>query len=80
MINIGNEVVQCFELQKGQINMTSGSVPEGTHIIHAVEETNITLTWSDGSTDDVDVRAGEDVAVRGCSVTVNSGKCHIDTV
>jgi hypothetical protein len=80
MVNDGSQVIQCMELQKGQINMTSGTVDRGTHIIHCVEDGTVTLTWSDTTTDDVAMKSGEDYAVRGASVTVASGTVHIDTL
>ena len=80
MVNESNQIIQCLELQKGQINLTTGTIPAGTHIIHSIEGGSITLSWSDNTTDTVDMIAGEDYAVRGCSVTINSGKYHIDTI
>jgi hypothetical protein len=80
MINENSQVIQCFELQKGQINLTSGTVERGTHIIHCVEDAQITLTWAGSDTDDVTMKSGEDYAVRGCSVTISSGTVHIDTL
>jgi hypothetical protein len=80
MINESNQVIQCLELQKGQINLDSGTIPPGTHIIHGVENGSVTLNWDGGDIDTVDIKANEDYAVRGCSVTINSGKFHIDTI
>ena len=80
MINENSQVIQCFEMQKGQINMTSGTVARGTHIIHCVDDGDVTLAWVDGDTDTVAMKSGEDYAVRGASVTVASGTVHIDTL
>jgi hypothetical protein len=80
MVNDGNQLINCLELQKGQINLTGGTIPSGTHIIHGVDDGDVTLTWSDGTEDTVHIKAGMDFAARGCSVTISGGKFHIDTI
>jgi hypothetical protein len=80
MVNEGDQIIQCFELQKGQINLGAGAtVPKGTHIIHSVEDSEIKLIWTTG-TDTVSTIKGSDYAVRGCAVEVVSGKVHVDTI
>jgi spore coat polysaccharide biosynthesis predicted glycosyltransferase SpsG len=80
MISIQGQIIQALELQKGNINLESGSVVDfRSAVVHCVEDGNFTITWSDNTTDMVDLKAGNDVAISNASVTVGSGKFHIDT-
>jgi len=81
MISVGGQMIQALELQKGNVNLGSGSVVDfKSAVVHCVTAGDFTITWSDGTTDTVAMLDNQDVAISNASVTVDSGTFHIDTL
>jgi len=70
--------IQTMMYAQGKVNITSGTV-ENVKIVRCVEAGSITITWSDESTDVLDISAMEDFTLdnSAVSVTFTSGTYHI---
>ena len=68
-------IIQAVPLVQGKVNLSAGDhFTKG--VIHCVEAAVVTLTWNDGTTDDIDMQDGEDYSYFG-NVTLNGGLFHL---
>lgn len=75
MIKDSANVVQAMPLVEGKTNLTSGQY-KVKELIHCVEAGNIDVFWPTGTTDTIDMAAGQDYAFTG-TIDIGIGTYHI---
>ena len=73
MVKDSGEIIQAFPIHSGTVVGIAASLgATGFKLIHAAEDTTVTLAFEDGNTQVVDLPTGEDIAIgRGCK-TIDS--------
>ena len=72
-----DHVAQIFVLEKGRVNLTSGSVSNPA-VVHCVVAGNIVVTWWDGTTSTIALVEGDRFGFKEVkSVAISTGTYHL---
>ena len=75
MVKNSAQIVQAMPLEEGKTNLADGQY-KVNNLIHCVTEGYIDVIWSTGTTDTIDMLAGQDFAFTGI-IDIATGKYHI---
>ena len=69
------QAIQAMPLLEGKTNLTGGQ-HKVNELIHCVEDGYVDIIWDTGTTESIDMEAGQDFAFEGL-IDIAVGKYHI---